>query len=129
MEEKKAGESYLFALAQQAMQDSDKWFGDTGVTKSLAFHALAMGGECGEFQNIIKKIERGSLDPRDANVRYNLMMELTDVFVYLLLCAAIMGLDLEKSYQMVRANNEKRFTAERVLRNSNSRPIKDIPQA
>jgi NTP pyrophosphatase (non-canonical NTP hydrolase) len=75
-----------------------------------------MAGEVGEFANLVKKIERGSLRMGDAKVRLALSMELTDVFVYLLNLAGLVGVDLEKSYNYVRGENEKRFMAERAER-------------
>lgn len=103
-------------LSKQCVEDSQRWFGDTGAHKSLAHHTLALAGEVGEFANIVKKIDRGSLDIRDATVRYDLAMELTDVFTYMLNIAGLLNVDLSKSYMHVRANNEKRFIEERKIR-------------
>jgi NTP pyrophosphatase (non-canonical NTP hydrolase) len=109
----KAGDSQTFKLSQQAREDSKRWFGDVGAHNSLVHMTLALCGEVGELANIVKKIDRGSLDIKDANVRYQLMMETTDVYVYLLNIAGMLGLDLEQSNQHVRALNEKRFTEQR----------------
>jgi NTP pyrophosphatase (non-canonical NTP hydrolase) len=73
-------------------------------------------GEAGEFANLVKKIERGSLRLGDASVRLKLAMELTDTFVYMLNLAGLLGIDLEKSYHLVRGENEKRFMKERAER-------------
>lgn len=118
MVERKANStpSRLEQLERQALDDSERWFGDVAVVKSLAHHVLALCGEVGELANIVKKIDRGSLNPRDAQVQYKLMMETTDVFVYLLNIAGLLGIDLEKSNQHVRGLNEKRFMAERAER-------------
>lgn len=104
------------ALTYQCMEDSEKWFGDTDTIKSVPYHTLAMAGELGEFANIVKKIERGSLSPNDSKVRLDLAMELTDTFVYMLNIAGLLGIDLEKTYHHVRLNNEQRFMAERKKR-------------
>lgn len=131
-------EGLLSVLARQCIEDSERWFGDAAAHWSIPHHALAMCGEAGEFANLVKKIERGSLDIKDPKVRYDLAMELTDVFVYLLNLAGLLRLDLEKTYLIVRGNNEKRFMAERAARagrravESNGqglRPVKDNPQA
>lgn len=122
-------EMTLSELSEQCLVDSQNWFGDSDVIYSISHHTLAMAGEVGEFANIVKKIERGSLDASDGNVRLDLAMELTDVFVYLLNIAALLQIDLYKSYQLVRSNNEERFTAQRKVREAESRPIKDNPQA
>lgn len=120
----------LAELSVQCVDDSNRWFGDT-AGMSVPHHSLALAGEVGEFCNIVKKIERGSLSLNDAKTRYNLAMELTDVLVYVLNLAGMMNIDLEKSYELVRTNNEKRFMAERVQRNAKTtgRPVKDVPQA
>src|SRR4051812_38700915 len=95
-------ESLLSDLAKQCLSDSERWFGDSAIVHSIPHHTLAMAGEVGEFANIVKKIDRGSLDMRNPNVRYEMMMELTDVFVYLLNLAGLTGVDLFKSYMHVR---------------------------
>jgi NTP pyrophosphatase (non-canonical NTP hydrolase) len=42
-------------------------------------------------------------------VRVNLAEELTDGFIYMLNIAALLGIDLERTYERVRATNAKRF--------------------
>lgn len=116
MGEKKKNNSALGDLSIQCLEDSERWFGDTSVIHSIPYHTLCMAGEVGEFANIVKKIQRGSLDFHDSKVRVELANELTDVFVYMLNIAALLQVDLEKSYNAVRANNERRFTEERKKR-------------
>lgn len=118
MGERNSTRSRTGELAKQCVEDSTRWFGDSVAAHSVVHHSLAMAGEVGEFCNIVKKIDRGSLDFKDASVRYQLTMELTDVYVYVLNLAGLLGVDLEKSYDMVRANNEQRFMAERLKRES-----------
>lgn len=108
----------LWLLAKQCVEDSERWFGDSACVYSIPHHALAMAGEVGEFANIVKKIERGSLDIRTPKVRHDLAMELTDVFVYMLNLAGLLKIDLGRSYDMVRANNERRFMEERAKRDA-----------
>ena len=110
----------LVQLAKQCGTDSEKWFGDSPCVYSIPHHTLAMAGEVGEFANIVKKIERGSLDIHTPKVRYELAMELTDVFVYMLNLANLLHVDLETTYKIVRANNEKRFTTQRTEREAKS---------
>lgn len=116
MSSNQSGDSVLSELSKQCIDDSEKWFGDSAVVYSIPHHTLAMAGELGEFANIVKKIERGSLDIHDPKVRYDLMMELTDVFVYMLNLAGLLRIDLYKSYMHVRGLNEQRFTAQRQER-------------
>lgn len=108
-------DSALYKLAVQAEEDSNKWFGDT-TGGSVTHYALALAGEVGEFCNIIKKIERGSLDIRDAKTRYALSEELADTFTYLLCLAGRMHIDLEQLYYHKRGINESRFSLERQKR-------------
>lgn len=117
-------DSLLSDIAKQCLDDSDRWFGDQPLQlrRSVAYHALAMCGEAGEFANVVKKVERGSLSIKDSQVRYQLMMELTDVFVYLMNLAGIMGIDMFKAYAHVRKLNEERFTDERSKREQNGHP-------
>jgi NTP pyrophosphatase (non-canonical NTP hydrolase) len=97
----------LNELAMQCRQDSLFWF--PAVANDLGFMALAYAGEVGEYCNLIKKIERGSLSYKDASTRVALASELTDGFIYMLNNAALLNVDLEKSYEGVRARNARRF--------------------
>lgn len=105
--------SATYLLSQLCVTDSERWFGDQPSSKSVPHHALALAGEVGEFCNIVKKIERGSLSLNDAKVRYDLAMELTDAYVYMLNLAGLLHFDLERSFRVVRTANEKRFSEER----------------
>lgn len=107
----------LNTLAGLCLTDSRRWFGDTNTTEDLGYMALAMAGEVGEFCNVVKKIERKSLDLSDAKTWLMLSSELTDVLVYLLNIAGMLHIDLEKSFMAVRGANEKRFMEEREKRN------------
>jgi NTP pyrophosphatase (non-canonical NTP hydrolase) len=101
----------LNSFVRQARDDSRRWFpsfGD-GKTTRLVHYSLGMAGETGEFCNLVKKVDRGDLNLGDANVKYNLTCELTDVLTYLCCIAGELGIDLEKSMAHIRANNEKRF--------------------
>lgn len=97
----------VWELTKQCVEDSARWFPGTSI--SLVHHCLGLAGEAGEFIDIVKKIDRGTLDPKNAAVRRNLAMEITDVFIYVLNIAAVLGIDLEETYKMKRAENEKRF--------------------
>jgi len=98
--------SVLVNLAQECHEDSQRWF---PKSDTMSHHTLALCGEVGELANIVKKIERGSLDPSQASVRHAMAMEATDAFIYLLNIASILKIDLEKSYRMKRTENERRF--------------------
>lgn len=109
--------SDLYTLALQCLEDTDRWFGDTLSTQdwltSLVHHTLSLAGEAGETANVVKKIQRGSLDIQDPEVRTDLENELTDVFVYLLNIAGMMRMDLQETYDRVRDQNEERFIQQR----------------
>jgi NTP pyrophosphatase (non-canonical NTP hydrolase) len=106
-------------LSLQCVQDSIRWFGDTVTdTNAIPHHTLALAGEVGELANIVKKIDRGSLNGRAPVVRHMMAMELTDVFIYVLNLAGIMGIDLEEAYKIKRAENEQRFSKEREARDA-----------
>jgi len=107
----------LLDLEKQCLDDSARWFGDTiDFDGAIPHHALALAGEVGEFANIVKKIDRGSLDSREPRVRHDLAMELTDVLIYVLNLGALLRVDLEEAYKIKRAENEQRFTKERARR-------------
>jgi NTP pyrophosphatase (non-canonical NTP hydrolase) len=97
----------VWELTRECLNDSQRWFPGTAV--SLVHYCLGLAGETGEFIDIVKKIDRGSADPRSAAIKRQLAMELTDVFIYVLNAAALLGIDLEETYKMKRAENERRF--------------------
>lgn len=97
-------------LQVQVMQDSERYF--PALTRNLPYHALSMCGEAGEFGNEVKKIMRGTADPASSMVHHKLAMELADTFIYMLQCAAIIGIDLEKAYERKRQENHARFIKE-----------------
>lgn len=97
-------------LVRQCRDDSARWFPHP-TSGQLVHYSLALAGEVGEFCNIVKKVDRGSLDINDATVRFQLRSELTDILIYVASLAAVLNVDLTKQYQYVRANNEKRFGA------------------
>lgn len=109
-------DSELVRLSKQCVEDSERWFGDMPAAHSVPHHALSMCGEAGEFANLIKKIDRGSLDLKDAATRIRVAGELTDTLVYLLNLAGLMNINLTATYEMVRSQNDKRFVAERQRR-------------
>jgi len=115
--------SSIGKLSIQCLDDGNRWFGDLpGVGgkdfASLRHHSLSLCGEAGEFANIIKKIDRGSLNINDAMTRYNLSMELADVFTYMCNIAGILGIDLENLYNVKRKVNDQRFTQQRKERDA-----------
>jgi NTP pyrophosphatase (non-canonical NTP hydrolase) len=109
--------SEVAVTSQQCVEDSERWFGDTISVEPgqvpLPFFALCLAGEVGEFCNIVKKVERGSLDIRESRVRFDMTMELADVYTYLCLIAGLMGVDLQHAYEYKRTVNEKRFAEQR----------------
>lgn len=91
----------------EAIKDSQRWFPSTA--SDFEHHALALAGETGELCNVVKKIQRGSLDHTAAGVKHSLAMELVDVFTYTLVLAGLLHIDLEAAYYVKRTENEQRF--------------------
>jgi NTP pyrophosphatase (non-canonical NTP hydrolase) len=105
--------SVLADLAKQCQEDSERWFGDSPIAASIPHHTLALAGEVGELANIVKKIERGSLDLGDGKVRYEIVMELADIFTYLMNLCGLLHIDMMPAYFEKRRVNEERFTRQR----------------
>jgi len=61
------------------------------------FLALALGGEVGELQNLIKKAWRGDQDP---NFRSKLALEIADIRIYLELLAKAYEIDIDRACDM-----------------------------
>lgn len=108
----------LVQLAEQCVVDSQRWFPEVApkstdtsrdTVAQIIHHTVAMFGEVGEFANIVKKIERRSLDLYDEEVQRQLQDELTDVLIYVLNLAGMLGIDLLQAYENKREYNEARF--------------------
>lgn len=80
-------------LARWHGPDSEPWTG--------ADWGNAMGGECGEAQNVVKKLRRvetgtkGQADPPPRELVQALALELADTIIYADLLAAHYGIDLD----------------------------------
>jgi len=107
----------LYKLSQQAFKDGENWFPE--VSHDLPHLVLGMCGEAGEA-NLVKKLQRGDLTLKDADTRYRVMMETTDVLTYLLNIAGLIGLDLDQSLQHVRSENIKRFANGKAVKHVRS---------
>jgi NTP pyrophosphatase (non-canonical NTP hydrolase) len=94
-------------IIKQCGKDSHRWFPKTA--DDLGFMTLAMVGEAGEVANVVKKVLRGSLDLKNASAKNQLTMEIADVFIYLMDLCDLLGIDIEKAYNMKRMENEQRF--------------------
>jgi NTP pyrophosphatase (non-canonical NTP hydrolase) len=102
----------LDVLVRQCLKDSERWFGmtmDEPSVRTLVHYSLSLCGEAGEFANIVKKVDRGSLDLNNAIVKHDLADELIDVLTYLLNIAGVLKVDLLKGYLAKRDKNELRF--------------------
>lgn len=99
----------LSQITDQAVTNSHRWFprlyGPDGPPLNVYF-ALAIGGEVGELQNLAKKAIRAGacFDVTDA-----VRNELADIFIYLLLLANELGVDLEKAFIVKEAECETRW--------------------
>lgn len=106
----KQGTNVLNEIAAQCVEDTQRWFGDKKHVSTINHQTLGMCGEVGEFANVVKKIDKGQLDLRDAKTKVRLAEELADIFTYMMSLAGMLNIDLEKAYIGVRINNERRFT-------------------
>jgi len=87
---------------------------DKDFLNSLKHIAIALAGEVGEFSNIVKKIDRivmnmgGEIDSKFIEM---LKDELIDIFIYVLIGANLLGIDLGKEYLKRLEYNKKRFSS------------------
>jgi NTP pyrophosphatase (non-canonical NTP hydrolase) len=102
--------------SKQALEDTERWFGDLDIAFSIPHAALCLAGEAGEFANEVKKISEGRAKLGDASTRLRLVEELVDVYVFTVKLAGLLGIDLDKAYEHVRNNNDKRFVQMRKER-------------
>jgi NTP pyrophosphatase (non-canonical NTP hydrolase) len=98
----------LTRLVMACMDDSMKWFGAT-VSYNVPHMTLALAGEVGELANLVKKIDRGSISWDDPDVQFQVKMEITDIFIYLLNLAGLTQTNLYQAFLVKRQENQDRF--------------------
>jgi len=97
--------------AQQCMEDSLTWWGDQPeLAQSIVHHTLALCGEVGELANMVKKIQRGSLNWDDPKVQMALKMELADIYTYFANICGLTATNMKAAYEIKREQNRQRFT-------------------
>ena len=107
----------LWAMAQQCLADSKDYFprfeseGSSSTGKLLHF-AIGMSTEANEFLEIMKKIDRGSLDYDGPEVKAKLEKEAVDTLIYVMNVFGQMGIDPLEAYNEKRAFNHKRFVTD-----------------
>ena len=104
------GTGLLNDIAAQCVSDTQRWFGDKPHVSTINHQTLGLCGEVGEFANVVKKIDKGQLDLRDAKTKVRLAEEMADIFTYLMNLSGMLNIDMEKAYIGVRTNNNRRFT-------------------
>jgi len=111
--------SLLDVLVKQCIRDSAEWFPEAAnaattdpkvLVRALAHHTLSLCGEAGELANLVKKVDRGTVDITNIVFQSDAREELTDVFIYVLNIAGILGMDLLQEYLRKRDKNVARFT-------------------
>lgn len=97
----------LSLVARQARHNSERWFPSIHTDQFLdVFYALALGGEVGEVQNLLKKKMRD----QNFNLKQHCIgSELADVFTYLLLLADELHIDLMAEFEAKQAICEARW--------------------
>ncbi len=77
----------------------------------LEYLTVALAGEVGEFANLVKKMRREYLHRKveKKDIIEDLMEELTDVFIYVLITANLLDMDLEKWFHEKSNRNRDRF--------------------
>lgn len=100
--------SEIKAITQQARCNSQRWFpfvhkDDEAVVPLWVHYTLGLAGEAGEVANLVKKGLRKGAPPEGID------LELADVFIYLLLLADEVGVDLVNAYERKRDINEGRW--------------------
>ena len=78
----------------------------------LQYLALALGGEAGELQNLVKKIVRRKLHTEGHSqdgMEAELPHEMVDILYYLFRMADLMQIDLEKAFDEKMEINKARY--------------------
>lgn len=85
---------------------------DKTFIERLQYLVVALSGEIGEYANIVKKISRDfeNLNQNNLNQKkQDLIEEIIDCFIYLLITANLLDIDIEKEFLKKLEKNKKRF--------------------
>ncbi|MBD3359693.1 MAG: nucleotide pyrophosphohydrolase [Candidatus Buchananbacteria bacterium] len=95
----------------------DKYIGPyNDLPADLLFLTTALAGEVGEFANLVKKYYRlkqkeiGVVGEEDRDYLTEMKKEIIDVFVYFLIIANQLNLDVNEAYWANLERNKKRFS-------------------
>lgn len=105
---------------QKVQKDFDKEFfkklweinDEKVLIQRLQYLTVALAGEVGEYANIVKKISRdfeNLKDPISNERKQALIEEMTDCFIYIIIIANLLEVDLEKEYMKKLEKNKQRF--------------------
>ena len=77
----------------------------------LLFLGVALSGEVGEFNNLIKKLYRSKFYKKEnlEGIDEKIKEEFIDIFIYLLLISIVLNIDIEKEFLKKLEINKKRF--------------------
>lgn len=100
--------SDLRDIQSVAVGDSRSWFGEDYNRFDLSYFLIAMGGEAGEALNKLKKLIR---DGYTEQLIEEIKFEIVDTFIYAMLAADHLNMNLEEWYQRKRDSNKIRFGA------------------
>ena len=78
---------------------------------NLQYCTIALAGELGEMANFVKKVLRAKKSNKEpeAHLFDAMRTELIDVFIYVLITAQVLGIDLEEGYFSKMKQNEAKF--------------------
>lgn len=85
---------------------------DEDFLHKLQYFVVGLTGEVGELANIVKKISRDNIEFKDKPSEERMEKirdELTDCFIYIMLIANFLKIDLEEEYLKKLEFNKKRF--------------------
>ncbi|MEM7813354.1 MAG: MazG nucleotide pyrophosphohydrolase domain-containing protein [Candidatus Aenigmatarchaeota archaeon] len=105
---------------QRKFDESHGWNWRTGNKIDGLMHGVVcLTGEIGEFANALKKVVRHEERGLPAEELWAAMREeLTDVFIYLIKLADLLGMELDKEYFAKMAKNAGRFEKFQIERTS-----------
>ena len=94
----------LFNLTFQGIRDANlsrlDYFGHGSLQDgwNVAEWGCALGGECGELLNVLKKMNRAAaFDPSQESLLLEASHEIADVYLYLDLLAQKLGINIERA--------------------------------
>lgn len=98
----------IHGIGNEILMDTATWFGQEHAV-SLTELSMGLAAESGEQLDEVRRLMRDDADFNDPERRSKYVKEFMDVFYYWAALAALLRIDVEQCYVMLREENQERY--------------------